>query len=115
MGIDAASFWKRVNNLIKSQGTKQETLAAECNISYQTFRGWVSRKTFPGGDETYQIAQALNTSVEYLVSGDEPKAQSAAEEALYKIQRVINDYNGVQPPGCPSKKPASAEPEPPKE
>jgi len=94
MDIDAVSFWKRVNSLIKSQGTKQETLASECNISYQTFRGWVSRKTFPGGDETYRIAQALNTSVEYLVSGENPET-SAADEALGKIQAVIDQYRNT--------------------
>ena len=98
MNIDAVSFWKRVNSLIKTQRTKQEVVAVQCNISYQTFRGWVARKTFPGGDETYRIAQALNTTVEYLVTGIEPEI-SAAEEALRQIQAVINQYKGVQPPG----------------
>jgi transcriptional regulator with XRE-family HTH domain len=84
MDIDAVSFWKRVNSLIKSQQTKQEAIAAQCGISYQTFRGWVSRKTFPGGDETYLIAQALNTSVEYLVTGSETpnNSKQAFIEAL---------------------------------
>jgi transcriptional regulator with XRE-family HTH domain len=91
MDIDAVSFWKRVNSLIKSQRTKQEVVAEKCNISYQTFRGWVSRKTFPGGDETYRIAQALETTVEYLVTGKSPES-SAADEALDKIQAIINRY-----------------------
>ena len=91
MDIDAASFWKRTNNLIKSQRTKQEVIAEKCNISYQTFRGWVSRKTFPGGDETYLIAHTLGTTVEYLVTGNKPEP-SAADEALDKIQAVIDQY-----------------------
>jgi len=91
MNIDAVSFWKRVNNLIKIQKSKQEVIAKKCNISYQTFRGWVSRKTFPGGDETYQIAQALGTTVEFLVAGKKPEPTSL-DEVLDKFQSIIDRY-----------------------
>ena len=98
MDIDVGHFWKRVNNLIKIQNTKQEVIAAQCNISYQTFRGWVTRKTFPGGDETYRIAQALGTTVEYLISGIK-QGQAAADEAMDKIQAAIDEYrNPSKPP-----------------
>ena len=69
MDFEAVSFWKNVNNLIKKQGTKQEVVAEKCNISYQTFRGWVSRKTFPGADEALKIANILETTVSYLITG----------------------------------------------
>jgi transcriptional regulator with XRE-family HTH domain len=72
MDTDADSFWKRANTLIKSQKTKQEAVAGQCGINYQTLRGWVTNHRFPDGEETYRIAQALNTSVEYLVTGEEP-------------------------------------------
>lgn len=62
-------FWSRVNQLIKSQKTKQEFLASSCNISIQTFRGWITKKRFPNAPETYRIAQALGVSVEYLITG----------------------------------------------
>ena len=79
MDIDAVSFWRRVNGLIKTQNTKQEAVAAQCNISYQTFRGWVTRKSFPGGYETYLIAQALGTTVEYLFTGSKPEPPPQAK------------------------------------
>ena len=91
MDIDAVSFWKRVNSLIKTQKTKQEVVARQCNISYQTFRGWVARKTFPGGDETYRIAQALSTTVEYLVAGKKPEP-ALTDEVLDKFQAIIDRY-----------------------
>jgi transcriptional regulator with XRE-family HTH domain len=72
MDTDADSFWKRVNSLIKSQKTKQESVSEQSGINYQTLRGWVTNHRFPGGDETYRIAQALNTTVEYLVCGEDP-------------------------------------------
>jgi len=98
MDIDASNFWKRVNSRIKNLNTKQEVVAAQCDISYQTFRGWVTRKTFPGGDETYRIAKALETTVEYLVTGVEPE-KVAADNAIGKIQAAIDEYkNRSKPP-----------------
>ena len=91
MDIDASSFWRRVNSLIKARKTKQEAIAKECNIPYPTFRGMVTRKTFPGGDETYRIAQALGTTVEYLITGENPKSASS-DEAFDEIQSIIDKY-----------------------
>jgi transcriptional regulator with XRE-family HTH domain len=91
MKLDAASFWKRTNSLIRAQKTKQEAIAAKCNISYQTFRGWVTRKTFPAGDETYLIAQALGTTVEFLIIGNNPKPLTA-DETFDEIQALIDKY-----------------------
>ena len=88
MDIDATAFWKRVNKLIKEKETKQKAIADKCNISYQTFRGWVTRKTFPAGDETFLIAKALGTTVEYLVTGKEPESQLYLE-ALKSIQGIV--------------------------
>ena len=64
-------FWKRVNALIKANNTKQQIIAEQCDLSYQTFRGWVTRKVFPDAFQCFKIATALNTSVEYLITGTE--------------------------------------------
>jgi transcriptional regulator with XRE-family HTH domain len=90
MDTNADSFWKRVNTLIKSQKTKQEVVAEKSGINYQTFRGWITNHRFPSGDETYRIAQALNTSVEYLVSGTEPGDSKAA--VLNDLQAFIEAH-----------------------
>jgi transcriptional regulator with XRE-family HTH domain len=87
MEDDVVSFWKRVNSHIKSRKTKQEALASECNISYQTFRGWITNKRYPSTPETYRIAQALHTSVEYLVTGEDP-GKPDTTEALEHLEAV---------------------------
>ena len=69
---NAEEFWKLVNQLIKAQKTKQEAIAASCGISVQTLRGWITKKRFPNAPETYRIAQALGTTVEFLVTGNNP-------------------------------------------
>jgi transcriptional regulator with XRE-family HTH domain len=90
MADDVVSFWKRVNSLIKSRKTKQEAIAAQCNISYQTLRGWVANKRYPGTPETHRIAQALGTTVEYLVSGTEPETSRKYIDRLEAIKDLIN-------------------------
>jgi transcriptional regulator with XRE-family HTH domain len=87
MDTNADSFWKRVNTLIKSQKTKQEAVAEQCNINYQTLRGWVTNHRFPDGNETYRIAAALGTTVEYLVTGKNP-GKPDASKALKHLEAV---------------------------
>lgn len=81
-------FWKRVNLLIKSNGTKQQVVAESCNIPYQTLRGWVTRHCYPDALQTYKIAKLLNTSVEYLITGQE-SSPSAAE--LSNLKQKIRE------------------------
>jgi transcriptional regulator with XRE-family HTH domain len=87
MDTNADSFWKRVNTLIKSQKTKQEVVAEKCGINYQTFRGWITNHRFPGGDETYWIAAVLGTTVEYLVTGENP-GKPDTTKALKHLEAV---------------------------
>lgn len=89
MDEQAASFWMRVNAMIKAQGKKQETVSYNCGIPYQTFRGWISRDRFPDAAQSSAIAKELKTSVEYLVTGEEP--QNHAEEKLTKVKDLLSE------------------------
>ena len=85
MEAQAIDFWKRVNFLIKSQGTKQQTVSESCNIPYQTFRGWVTRQVYPDALQSYKIATLLNTSVEYLITGENPVKPDISE-----LEKTLN-------------------------
>jgi transcriptional regulator with XRE-family HTH domain len=87
---NADEFWNRVNQLIKSQKTKQEILASSCNISIQTFRGWITKKRFPSTPETYRIAHSLGVSTEYLITGKEPDASRKYIDRLEAIKALVN-------------------------
>ena len=82
----AVEFWKRTNKLIKDKNSKQENIAQECDIPYQTFRSWVTRQTFPDALQAYKIAQALGVSVEYLVTGEDT---SPYKQELDKLKAAI--------------------------
>ena len=88
--MDAKAFWGNVNPLIKSRKTTQRVLAQEIGVSFGTFQGWIARDTLPDAIETYRIAQALGTTVEFLVSGKEPEASSTYLDALKSIKGIVD-------------------------
>jgi len=65
-------YWGRLKNEIKKQNTTQEWVAGQIGVSYRTFRGWMYRKIMPNADQVVAIAEALDTTVEYLVTGKNP-------------------------------------------
>lgn len=71
-------YWQRTKSLIKSQNLTQEKLCKLCNISLATFVSWIHNERLPDLESAVKIASALNTSVEFLVTGNE--TDSAAKE-----------------------------------
>jgi hypothetical protein len=67
--MDAETFWANVNRLIKEQKTTQEALATTIGTPFGTFRGWNFYSRLPDAVSAYRIAQALDTTVEYLCTG----------------------------------------------
>ena len=84
--MDGATFWRNVNKLIKSQNTTQEAIAKTCAINFGTFKNRSSKKIVPDAIEAYKIAQALNTTVEYLVTGED---SSPYKQELDKLKAAI--------------------------
>ena len=87
-------FWTNTNNLIKSQKITQETLCKETGLSLNTLRGWISKNVLPRADEAVRIAKALNTSVEYLVTGEE--SDSATKELSELKAEILKFAQDVQ-------------------
>lgn len=88
--MDGNSFWLNVNTLIKTRKTTQEAIANECNINFGTFKNRSSKKVLPDAIEAYLIAQALNTTVEYLVTGqDSNPYKQRLDELEAKIKNLL--------------------------
>lgn len=64
-------FWIRLKELIKAENTTQEWVANRIGKRRESFNRWISKKIYPQADEAYRIARALNTTVEFLVDGEE--------------------------------------------
>ena len=106
-------MFDRVKSLAKMKGTTIEgVLNSAGAIPLNTYNGWRKRKLLPRADECLAIAKALNTSVEYLLTGEErdtfpPRVQiiavrclSAPDDELNVIERIL---------GIEGKKPAHTE------
>lgn len=85
-------FWKRTNELIKLQSKTQRGLALECGFTERRIETLSSNNRSPDVIEAVKIAEALNTSVEFLVSGNAPTfpKDESKEKAAALAQEIIN-------------------------
>ena len=91
--MDIASFWERTNQLIKSQKTTQRALSVNCGFAFRRIESLVSLNRMPDGIETYRIAQALNTSVEFLITGKEPDTKPRLDSVKAHLKSALDELN----------------------
>ena len=87
--MDAKTFWNNVKPLIKQRNKTQESLAAELNIPFGTFQGWIAKSILPDVISASKIARALGVSVEYLVTGEETDGK---KQLLKEMQSVFDRF-----------------------
>ena len=77
------AFYERVKALCKEKGISQIELCESCEINLQSHRGRISKNVAPDVFDACKIAAFLNTTVEYLVTGEE-KDPLADENSMLK-------------------------------
>ena len=89
-------FWLRVKDKLDFQDMTQRVLAEKINESYNTLQSWINRDRLPNAEQAVTIADALNTSVEFLVNGkpsnrktDHSKTVKLLEEAIENLQKEM--------------------------
>jgi len=75
---DAKQFWTRYNKLIE----KDLLVIINTGIKQSTLSSWKINNIFPRADDAYLIANAANTTVEYLVTGQDKKNTTCSVHAL---------------------------------
>ena len=82
-----------VKKEVEKQQTSFEWLYTKTDIPKGTFSSWKNRKIIPRADEAFRIAEALNVSVEYLLSGsDKPKKPSNI--TITEITKTLPFFDG---------------------
>ncbi|MGL4982244.1 MAG: helix-turn-helix domain-containing protein [Treponemataceae bacterium] len=87
-------FWKIVTREIKRQNTSYDWLSRKTKISKGTFSSWKSRNNVPTVDSAFKIAQALNVSLEYLLTGIDDSSLSGNEK-LAEITTKIACFDEI--------------------
>lgn len=61
----------RIDSVLKKRNLKRKAVADAVGISLQPFTSWSNRGSIPGADIAYHIAEYLNVSVDWLLTGKE--------------------------------------------
>jgi transcriptional regulator with XRE-family HTH domain len=83
-------FWMRLKEQIRKKNTTQEWIAGKIGVPFGTFRKWLTRKTYPDIKQGLEIAELLDTSAEYLVTGSGPDILSEEERNLVRDYRKLD-------------------------
>lgn len=83
-------FWNNVKELLDLKNLTQKELSALTGINLGTLKNQICRNVIPDAESAVKIAKALNTTVEYLVTGiDENKAQKELTELKAKLADML--------------------------
>lgn len=82
-------FWLRVKDKLDYQDITQRDLAEKINESYNTFQSWINRDRLPNAEQAVKIADALNTSVEFLVTGKSNNRKTNHSKTLKLLKEAI--------------------------
>ena len=83
--MDVSVFWTRVNILIKEKSMTQTELSVSCGFNPRRIQNLSGGNRLPDVHEGYLIAQALGTSVEYLITGENPVKPDISE-----LEKTLN-------------------------
>jgi hypothetical protein len=75
---DAGTFWTRYKRLAK----KDLPVLVKTGILQPTLSSWRTKKIFPRANEAAAIAAALNTPVEFLVTGKDTGSSTVSPAAM---------------------------------
>jgi transcriptional regulator with XRE-family HTH domain len=88
--MDTIDFYERVKSLAKANKMTIETAVGKARLSLASYNAYRRHKNLPRADEALKIAQALHTTVEYLVAGKEPDTSRKYRKALEDIRDITN-------------------------
>ncbi len=88
-----AIFIDRLESKLKEKNCTQSELANQIGIRRPTISEWKKNGSIPSGDVCLRIADYLNVSVRWLISGQEEKQLSNQDKELLA---KINDLTPAQ-------------------
>ncbi|MCL2210219.1 MAG: hypothetical protein FWC03_11750 [Treponema sp.] len=92
--MEAKAIWKNVRAEIKRNKTTQKKLVTHLEgISYENLQQQIHHDRLPDAVEIFQIARALNTTVEFLITGKDIGEFSREERTVIEKYKILSDSN----------------------
>lgn len=87
---------ENIRAALSTKGLNQNQLADAANVSYVTISRYMSGARVPGTEELYRMAQILDVSMEYLLTGRKDPDSIWKARALAAEQKLC-DLRGILP------------------
>ena len=81
-------FYERTKTIVKQNNLSLLAFLESLDINYESYKSSKRLNNLPRADEAVKIAKALNTSVEYLVTGEEPAIDKKKIIAEYLTEQL---------------------------
>lgn len=88
-------FWLRVKDRLDYKGITQKDLAAKVGESYNTLQSWINRDRLPNAEQAVRIADAVSSSVEYLVTGKSTVGKTDHAKTIELLKEAIDNLTKV--------------------
>lgn len=95
---ECISFWQRVEYILDSKGLTKKELAKNAHMTPSNISKGLQNKTFPSAQTAVEIAQFLDTTVEYLVTGQDSSYSGKSTgdlDTLYKYSHTIKALDSI--------------------
>ena len=89
-------LYKRIDDLLIKRNVSQKDLSDFLGLSSaQVYSNWKQRNSIPSADVALKIAQYLNTTVEYLLTGSESNILAEENATLKETLAKINELSKI--------------------
>ena len=95
MEPDVEAFWNRIRTLIKQSPYTQNSLSETIGLNPKSLSVMMAKGNVPGAFQTYKIAKLLNTSVEYLLTGEENSVKPDTSELEKTLNRALSQLKNL--------------------
>lgn len=90
MAYNGKDVVKWLDYLLKTKNLKRKAVCDHAGIAVQTITDWDKRGSMPAADTLYKIAQYLETTVEFLLTG---KTESGIDPQTLKLAQDISSLS----------------------
>lgn len=85
---------KRIDLLLAQRNENRNNLQ-KIGIKQQTISAWYINNRVPRADDLHKIAQYLNVSMEYILTGEEKKTNMEDIATISKIKLLNDEQKGI--------------------